>query len=288
MTTPDPLYDDPEPYLRCLVATDLSARGDRALVRAFRLVSRGQGLVTILHVVEDTYPKDILKRIKEDVHIHLRQQIMYMPESQGIYYRIEVMSGHDCDIINERSVNHDMIVLGGRREPKLQDYVLSSTVQRVVRGASVPVLVVKTPYRGPYGLALAGLDEHPEAMRALAFALTTCPEARVVAFHAIDLPTSGARSEDTTVDDDSGVHDHMTDWFAPFLRRLEALPGFRDRGRVQGVIGSGPEALDRLCRDKAPDLLLFGRPHRNRSFFFGEDLPGYALMTKTHDILIVP
>jgi len=245
-------------------------------------------LVTVLHVVEDSYPSAILKKIKEDVHIHLRQQITCMPESEGIYYRVEVESGRDCEVINERAAYHDLIVLGGRREPKLQDYVLSSTVQRVVRGASIPVLIVKTPYRGPYGFALAGLDEHPEAMRALTFALEACPEVRLLAFHAVDLPKIEATPENPTIQDEDGANALLKDWVTPFSLRLEALPGFRERGRVQGVVGSGPEALDRLCDDKTPDLLLFGRPHRSRSFFFGEDLPGYALMTKTHDILVVP
>ncbi|MQX37185.1 universal stress protein [Roseospira navarrensis] len=268
----------PAPPLHCLAATDLSARGDRALVRAFRLAAASQGSVVVLHVVEDTYPPPISKHIRDDVRILLHQQVQAMPESQGVPWRIEVVAGHDFEEITAQSLGCNLIVLGGGRDMRLADPFLSSTTQRVIRRADVPVLTAKTPYRGPYGLAVAAVDDTDPAERALAFALAACPDMRVVSFLAVDLPGGAAGDPD----------DGLDPFAQPVRDRLARLPDYAARGRFSCERGAAVPVLDALVTEHAPDLVVLGRPRRGWSFLLGQDLPGHALMGSKADILIAP
>jgi len=270
------------PGLHCLVATDLSARGDRALVRAFRLAAASQGSVVVLHVVEDTYPAPLLKTIADNVRILLDQQIRVMPEAEGVSWRVEVVAGHDFEQIAAQSFGCNLVVLGGGRETRLADQFLSSTTQRVVRRAEVPVLTVKAPYRGPYGLAVAAIDDTDPAEHALAFALAACPHMRIVAFHAVDLPAATAERTDGALFDD------LADFARPIQDRLAGLPDFAARGRFSCERGEPVPTLDRLVSTHAPDLVVLGRPRRGWSFLLGQDLPGHALMGAKADVLIAP
>lgn len=270
--------------LHCLVATDLSARGDRALVRGFRLAAASHGSVVVLHVVEDSYPVPILKRIRDDVRILLHQQIRAMPESQGVAWRIEVVAGHDSEEIAEHTAGCSLVILGGRRETRLSDQFLSSTTHRVVRRADVPVLTVKTPYRGPYGLAVAAVDDTDPAERALTFAMQACPDLRVVAFLAVDLPRAMVERSGNSDDPEAG----LAPFAQPVRDRLARVPDFAARGRFDCLCGAPVPTLDTLVATHAPDLLVLGRPRRGWSFLLGQDLPGHALIGSTADILIAP
>lgn len=268
--------------LHCLVATDLSARGDWALVRGFRMAAASHGSVVVLHVVEDAYPPPILKHIRDDVRILLDQQVQAMPESAGVAWRVEVVPGHDFEEIIAHAFGCTLIVLGGGRETRLTDQVLTSTTQRVVRRADVPVLTVKTPYRGPYGLAVAAVDDTDPAERAVTFALDAYPDMRVVAFHAVDLP--GGMSERTG----AGPTEELDDFARPIRDRLAQLPAFATRGRFSCERGEPVATLDSQVASHMPDLVVMGRPRRGWSFLLGQDLPGHALMSARADILVAP
>lgn len=146
----------------------------------------------------------------------------------------------------------------------------------------VPVLTVKAPYRGPYGLAVAAIDDTDPAEHALAFALAACPHMRVVAFHAVDLPAATAdRTSGAPVDD-------LADFARPIQDRLAGLADFDARGRFSCERGEAMPTLDRLVSTHAPDLVVLGRPRRGWSFLLGQDLPGHALMGTKADVLIAP
>lgn len=270
----------------CLVATDLSARSDRALVRAFRIASRGGGRVVALHVVEEDYPPRLLATLRQEVHSALHAQIAAMPESRSIQWEVRVENGHDYERIGDvaRRQTIDLLVLGGRRAPRFSDLFLASTAQRVVRHSPVPVLIVKTPYRGPYGSALAAVDTSQHSREAIAFALRTFPELLVTAFHAVGDVWRGERSDALPAEPVALTPQDKAMIETP----LRPLPGFAERGTFSGYAGSPGEVLAALAGTVRPDLLICGQSKSARSFFLGEDLPGYAMVAVERDLLIMP
>jgi len=277
------------PPVSCLVASDLSPRSDRALVRAFRVAERTGGRVVALHVVEEDYPRRISQTLMEEAESELHTQIAAMPESRGVAWKVLVQRGHDyeriADTAKQQSV--DLLVLGGRREPRLSDLFLASTAQRVIRHAPVPVLVVKRPYAGPYGTALAAVDRSDHSHQAIGFALRVFPELLVSAFHAVPTGTPPrwmpAGSEPRTPRPAL-----PPEYMAEIKATLDRLDGFAERGELLGLDGSPLEVLDELIRDRRPDLLVCGRSRSARSFFLGEDLPGHAVLATDRDMLIMP
>lgn len=272
--------------ISCLVATDLSSRSDRALVRAFRLAGRGGGRVIALHVVEEDYPRRLSDTLAKEIETELRRQISSMPEAKDVHWSIEVERGHDHERIAEMARRHsvDMLVMGGRREPKLSDLFLASTAQRVVRQAPVPVLVVKNPYRGPYETAVAAVDASVHCRDAISFAWSSFPEVFVSAFYAKSGPGIPALADDLPPERSSLQPGETETIQAP----LTAMPDFARRGDFTVLAGDPTQALRGFVREKRPDLLICGRSKSARSFFLGEDLPGYAMLTVDRDILIMP
>lgn len=272
--------------ISCLVATDLSGRSDRALVRAFRIANQGGGRVVVLHVVEEDYPRRLSKSMIEDITIELRTQIAAMPESKGGHWTVRVEAGHDYERIAEtaRSQGVDLLVMGGRRDPKISDLFLASTAQRVVRQATTPVLIVKTPYRGPYGLAVAAVDASLHCRQGIAFAMAAFPDLFVSAFHA-----KGGLGPSILLDDLPPQRGALSEEEADTIAApLLAQPDFTQRGEFVTLAGDTTDVLQAFVREKRPDLLIAGQSKSARSFFLGEDLPGFAMLSIDRDILIMP
>lgn len=267
----------------CLVATDLSSRSDRALIRAFRIAGRSGGSVTALHVVEEDYPPRLAETLRGEVSSALHAQIAAMPESQGVHWTVRVENGHDYERIGEvtRHQSIDLLILGGRRTPKFADLFLASTAQRVVRHATVPVLVVKTPYRGPYGTAVAAVDASVHSRQAVAFALRTFPELLVSAYHACD----GAFASGKGLPEQAALAPEEA---AAIQAPLDRLPAFAERGSFTSYLGTPGDVMTTLVQEKRPDLLICGQSKSARSFFLGEDLPGFAMLSIERDLLIMP
>lgn len=268
----------------CLVASDLSPRGDRAIVRAFRIAERGRGRVDVLHIVEEDYPRRLTQTLVAEADSELRAQIAAMPESKGVHWTVTVECGHDHERIVEvaarRSV--DLLILGGRRQPKISDLFLASTAQRVIRQSSVPVLIVKQPYRGPYGMAVAAVDASPHSTEAVRFALDVFPEVLVSAVHVTGLPgdpdartgVAGGPGDDPVVAGIAGV--------------LNAIPRFDLRGTFDSRSGGLLETFQVVVDERRPDLVVCGRSKSAKSFFLGEDLAGFAMLNIDRDMLIMP
>jgi nucleotide-binding universal stress UspA family protein len=274
------------PPLSCLVATDLSPRSDRALVRAFRIAARGGGNVVVLHVVEEDYPQKVAATLRDEVESELHTQITAMPESKGVHWTIKVERGHDYERIASvaRRQSIDLLVLGGRRESKLADLFLASTAQRVVRQSAVPVLVAKSPYRGPYGTALAAVDPSEHSREGIGFALRAFPELLVTAFHAVEGGWALSQSPDAPP-----PHERLS---AEESARIEAplrqVPGFTERCTFSAYRGGARDVLNGLVLSHRPDLVICGQSKSARSFFLGEDLPGFAMQSIDRDLLIMP
>lgn len=276
---------DPRP-VSCLVATDLSSRSDRALVRAFRIAGRHGGRVIVLNVVEEDYPARLSETLALEIETELRAQVSAMPESAGVHWSIRVERGHDYQCIADlaRSQSVDLLVMGGRRDPKLSDLFMASTAQRVVDRSPVPVLVVKRPYHGPYDLAVAAVDASSHCRDGVVFAMEAFPELFVAAFHAKSGPGVPGLPDGLpleccvlTVDEADVVE-----------RPLRALPGFGERGDFAALSGDTTDVLQGYVQERRPDLLICGRSKSARSFFLGEDLPGFAMLAIDRDILIMP
>ncbi len=191
-----------------LLATDLSARCDRALDRAVALAkARGVPLIA-LHVLESTHAAaspaaPSWRRFSEDHRELARYRLGLDLDDPSLVTDIHVESGDAADRIVELSTKYgcSLIVTGIARDESLGKLLLGSTVKKLVRHVAVPVLVVKNRPHGDYREAVVATDFSPESRHALQVAAALLPRTSLILFHAYDTPFGMRRLAEGLGDD---------------------------------------------------------------------------------------
>lgn len=175
-----------------LVATDMSNRSDRAMSRAFH-IARDLGLpVLVMTVLDDAMPAEMLS----DLHERSRDRLeRYCATLSGgtVPFTVEVQTGDPTeDILAAVEVRQPrLLVLGTHRPRAFMDMVRETTMQRIVRHTSVPVLLVTDRDDHDYRSILVPTDFSPASAAAARVALEIAPKAQLSALHALQVPYSG-------------------------------------------------------------------------------------------------
>ena len=177
---------------RILLATDLSARCDRALDRATQLARQWQVPLLVVHastrdtadswLFDDPPPAvDFEQMIRQRIENDLREPVADLD--------IHVQDGTPGEVILAAATRAgcDLIVVGDARDT-LRQLVLGSTVEYLVRRSSVSVLIVKQRPHGIYQHVLVGTDFTTESRDGLHVAAALFPQAEFTLLHALDIP----------------------------------------------------------------------------------------------------
>jgi len=181
------------PKLRtCLLfSTDLSSRCDRALDRAIQLSTQLDATLVALHVLEnDLLPEPELSREIETRRVETEAMITASAGRKAIDLSVEVVPGRAAKLVVEtaRANRCRLIVMSPARDDTLGSAILGSTVDRVLRHADQPVLIVKKRCRGPYRSILVAVDLSEPSAEALKFVKAMFPLARLTVIHAGSAP----------------------------------------------------------------------------------------------------
>ncbi len=251
------------PKAPILLATDLSARSDRALDRAADLAREwGTGLVA-LNVLDPTASPDRLRAwadSKEDGEAYAtriaQRQLARDLRGAAVDSRIVISSAPDpVGAIADTAEQLDarIVVTGVARSEPLGRFLLGSTVEKLARRITRPLLVVRERPQRPYSRIVLATDFSPES----AFALTTLvrlfPGREVIVYHAANVPLG--------IDASNADLSHLRE--APMRRDADALvassnlpPGTSTRVVIEH--GSVEATLSRYVRDEDCDLVVIG------------------------------
>lgn len=176
-----------------LVASDLSARSDRALARAAILAGQHNSQLIILHVVDEELPAAMADKQVEDAKTMLGSTLAGLLDRSAISSNVQVVVGeHYQTILAEAEAsNADLLVVGQHRKDILLDLFRGSTGERILRFGTRPVLIVKSAATHSYVRVLAAVDFSATSRRALETAVMMAPEADVKLVHAFDVPFRG-------------------------------------------------------------------------------------------------
>jgi nucleotide-binding universal stress UspA family protein len=189
-----------------LLATDLSARGDRALDRALQLARELGTQLIVLHVMEShatparlTTP--VWRRLSTDHKALAERELAEDLAAADVSTEVVVVSGDPLTRILETADSYgcSLIVTGTARDETLGRLLLGTTVEKLARQARQPVLVVKTRPRKPYHDVLVATDFSPGSRQALRAALQLVPDANLTLFHAYDVPFQGKTVPDDAI-----------------------------------------------------------------------------------------
>jgi nucleotide-binding universal stress UspA family protein len=233
-----------------VVATDLSARSDRAIDRAL-LIGREQSRpVIVVHVVESKHPNaEELAQCEA-----LVRSVLPEPETGA---EIVLPCGPAPDAIAQTAQERRaaLLVAGVARLNQLRDYITGTAVDRILRAATMPVLVVKTRPHRPYRRLLAATDFSEPSKEAILAAARLFPDARIEVLHAYHVPFEGWQNTDDVREEFRQTKQAELDRFLADPE-LAAIGQERLSGRI--CYGSLENAVSSAIAEMASDLLVLG------------------------------
>lgn len=142
---------------RLLVATDLSARSERAVGRAANLARQFKAELVLLHVVDDDQPPRLVAAARRESEQLLRAAAK---DLGGRRPEVLVRAGDPFEVVVQTAGESavDLVVMGAHRKRILRDVFIGTTIERVMRTGRHPVLMVNRPPGDPYHRALVASD----------------------------------------------------------------------------------------------------------------------------------
>jgi nucleotide-binding universal stress UspA family protein len=246
-----------------VLATDLSARCDRAFERAVLLADAWRGDLTIVHALEGpesgcgSNPR--WRKIDRET-LSAESQLLGDLYRAGIAGEIVVRRAPPAELIVElaRKTSCDLIVTGIPRELGLARAVLGATLEALAHKSAAPILIANRPVRGGYENAVVGTSFSPGARAALQATLRLFPEAKVAALHAYRAPMESFGH--VPVDDEAAYLHHL-DACAQFV--ADAVPASREKVRCLAEAGAPETLLKEYALDRKADLIAVGSETRN-------------------------
>lgn len=238
-----------------LVATDLSARTDRAVDRATHLAGEMGARLVVLHAIE---PESWLRSRPEQAEREIRSAL---PDPAADVDILPALGPAPTVIVEAAdSANCGLIVTGVARFNQLGDYLVGTAVDHVVRHASMPVLVVKQRPRRPYRSILVATDYSASSLQALHTAVELFPEAAIDVVHAYHVPYEGWLKSDEVREDVTREAQEELDAFI-----AEAGLSAEARARVSArlVYGETHTVLSNTAHESEADLLVLGTHGRS-------------------------
>jgi len=159
-----------------------------------------------------------------------------------------------------QDVSADLVTAGARGESTLIDLFLGSTVSRLLRVATCPVLIVRQPADAPYRKVLAAVDFSPVSAAVVSHALSLADGGQVEILHVlgseVEQRLRKARLDQVDV----------TDWLerlrAGAGKQLEVLLATIENGATVGRLvqpGFPPATICQCIGDRHTDLVVLGR-----------------------------
>jgi nucleotide-binding universal stress UspA family protein len=185
---------------RVLMATDLSARCDRALARAAQLAASWGSKLLVAHVVHaaELAHRDRLTsnapswRRPEPWSQTLERTLRADLAAEGIAATSRVLIGSTAEALQQAVIDDaaELVVLGIAKDAAMDLIQLGSTVDSLVRRSRVPVLNVRGRARAAYQHIVVATDFSTPAVQALRLAATWFAGSRLTLFHAYTPPGS--------------------------------------------------------------------------------------------------
>jgi nucleotide-binding universal stress UspA family protein len=247
-----------------LLATDLTARSAVALRRAARLAEEADGDLTVLSVIERGLPPKIVTRRTAETRAEIDADLATLTQPAKKRVRVHVIEGEPFSAILGEAYRAfaDMIVLGMHAKLGFPELLAGTTMERVLRFADRPVLLVSNEERGPYARIVAAVDRGENAAQALAASAALAPNAElhvVQAWRRIPVPISG-RTAAREAAEEKRLRALLDGHVA---KCLEDQPSRPSPPKVELVDGAAADVIRNAVERLGPDLLALGANSRS-------------------------
>ncbi len=252
---------------RICLATDLSARCDRAFDRAVLLARAWDARLTIATALEEwpdggtDEPRPRWRRFDGEL-ADAERQIGDDLQGKGIDADIVVRRASAPELLLQlaQETPYDLIVTGVARSTGLSRAILGATVEAILGKCDAPVLVVKQRARNAYRSVLIGTDFSDESRAALQTASNLFPQAALTVLHAYRaMRVIGSAA--ATLESDEASYRLAQDECVRFV--AEALPSAARHVHCVAEPGFPETLLNQYAIDRKLDLMSVGTKGRN-------------------------
>lgn len=281
---------------KILLATDFSARCDRALDRALQLMKQFNAELVILHVIEPSnefrtfYRKRLLKshsyaeKLAEKARHELKE---FLPLDQG-KINIVIGKGNTADVILETASKEkcDLIICGVARDVMMGYHTLGKTVNRLFGRSDISMLIVTDRMSRPYSRILAAADISGVSAAAIKSALAVFKDQKIDILYAEDAYGSHALDGHNAFHEQIKINAQRD--FNSFID--SAGISAHDRERINIIIEWGKPAplVQEFVDNSSTDLVVLGSRKRNivTSYFF-ESVAKRIISVLSCDALVI-
>ena len=175
-------------YQHILIAHDLRDTADMALCRAAQLARQHGARRTLLHVLAPGQTTAQQEKVRQALDQSLTR---YAPPGS----ELRILAGKPSDVVLQEVQNSgcDLLVLGGHQQR--HDLFSGTSLDRIARRCTVPMLLVARNDSTPYQRAIAAIDFSLCACSALGMASRLLPaEAELHAIHVFE-PDKGTAKQ---------------------------------------------------------------------------------------------
>lgn len=256
-----------------LAATDLSGPARHAAERSAWLARERTGSQLTLCHVFSLSALEAIRRLVEpgrenpeqslltDAHKSLTGLARDLEQRHGPAVAARISVGRAVDDIPAAAeeLNADLLVMGARGSHFVQEFLLGSTTERVLRRTRRPVLAVKLHPHEPYRHVLVPVDYSGHSVPAVRLAQSVAPDAAITLLHAFEVELEGKMqfagvTEETIRYYRLQARKAADEGMGALLRRLGA-------GQITPLIAHGPASVRILEaeQDIAADLIVMGK-----------------------------
>jgi len=146
---------------KILVPCDFSKPAINAFRFAMDIAQKSKGVVHLINVIElpaihdpiimpvMVFEKEFMKDLKDKATAQF-EKIIARYKPTGVTVKTDVLFGGPARMIGEavKKKSIDLIVMGSHGATGFREYFIGSNAEKVVRNATVPVLVLKNYYKG--------------------------------------------------------------------------------------------------------------------------------------------
>lgn len=251
---------------RLLLATDLSARCDRALDRSAQLARQWEAELLALHVLDPAAsPDQTLAWIGGANQAELlqvaAQQLSRDLGQANVPVALRLGASRDVAATVAETAARDhagLVVTAVSQGGPLRQFLLGSTVERLARSLPQPLLVVRKRSHGPYQRVLVASDFSQSSRHALQTAAQLFPGLELVVYHACMTTLVGSTGAVPTGAGNTEIEQREC---ADFV----ASSGLPDHVKVRCVIEEGTveTTLARYVRRHDVELVVMGSRGRS-------------------------
>ncbi|MFW8564654.1 universal stress protein [Orrella sp. 11846] len=278
---------------RVVLATDLSARCDRALDRSVYLSRMWGSQLTAVTVTDPTTPlhQSVMWLEGQDEGAMLRlahTQLRHDVPATDVPINFRFMKGTDTAgqiraVVQEKQA--DLVVVAVSHNEPFGRFVLGSTVESLAQTVKVPILIVRQRALGPYRKIIVGTDFSPASRRALQLADVMFAQQVLTLYHARN-PARGMSRPDA-----EQLIRINQEIIAQMRTFLEETPNLSEPQLVRPVAETGVFVRQLLSRvlEQETDLVVLGNRGAGgiKSLLLGS-ASGQLLQWLPCDVLLVP